>query len=273
MHIPIVSTTWLHQNIQQPNLVVLDASLEKTVSGKVSNFKNKQIETARLFDLKLFSDTNSPLPNTIPSKEKFEEEAQKLGINTDSTIVVYDTIGVYTSPRVWWLFRIFGHEKVYVLNGGLPQWIQEGFKTEQKTPITVKKGNFKAVFNSKLITYFEEVKYNINSEEFQVIDARSNGRFDGTSPEPRPILKSGNITNSINIPYQEVLENNKLKSKKELITIFKGINKKPLVFSCGSGLTACILLLASEIVLPNHKSVYDGSWTEWATLNKLTNEK
>lgn len=272
MNLPIVTAKWLKENLEKPNLVLLDVSPPKTVSGETSEFQNSQIKNAISFEINLFSETNSPFPNTIPTKEKFEKEAQKLGVNTNSIVVVYDNIGIYTSPRIWWLFKVFGHEKIYVLDGGLPEWIKNGFEAETKKDKIPKKGNFKAQFNSKLIAYFEEVKYNITSKECQVIDARSEGRFNGTAPEPRPLLKSGSIENAINIPYQKVLEKNKLKSKKELVKIFKNAGEKPLIFSCGSGVTACILMLASEIVLPNKKMIYDGSWTEWATLNKLINK-
>tara|TARA_R110002049_G_scaffold33535_13_gene110432 strand:+ start:2159 stop:2980 length:822 start_codon:yes stop_codon:yes gene_type:complete len=269
MKTPIISSQELAELLADSNLIVLDASPATNVSGLVSDLEGLQIKGARHFDLKTnFSDTESDYPNTIPSVQQFQEEARKLGINKNSVIVVYDNLGIYTAPRVWWLFNTFGHKNIAVLDGGLPDWVAQGYTTEEVRKKRVSLGNFAAKLNSANIKDYAAVKENIDSGNELVVDARSTGRFNGTTPEPRTGLRSGSIPNSVNIPFENVLEDGKYKSQEELTAIFEGIiaEDKPLVFSCGSGLTACIILLASVLVQEQETSVYDGSWTEWAQL-------
>jgi len=266
---PLISAQQLSKIQNDPDLIVLDASMANNKSGVAVENENQQIKGARFFDIKnKFSDTKSKFPNTISNAEQFQEEAQSLGININSRIVVYDNLGIYTSPRVWWLFRTFEHTNISVLDGGLPEWLAQGYPTEEKTISNYKKGDFTANFNSKNVRYFTDVKSNLKAQEELVVDARSSGRFNGTSPEPRKDLRGGCIPGSVNIPYTEVLENGKYKSLNELKAIFESqiTNEQPLVFSCGSGITACIILLASEIIGKKETAVYDGSWTEWAQL-------
>jgi thiosulfate/3-mercaptopyruvate sulfurtransferase len=250
----------------------LNASVETSANGKKFEQFDRTIPNTRPFDLKnVFLDPTSPYPNTLPQVEKFELECRKLGINQDSEIVVFDNNGIYSSPRVWWLFNVMGHQQIAVLNGGLSEWIKMGFETEKKQIRNLKPGNFKAKFDESLVVSFEQVLTNTREKEFTIIDARSESRFNGIGEEPRKHLKSGKIENSINIPYQEVLQNGKYKSEKELHELFeeKCKNEKDLVFSCGSGMTACIVMLASQIGYKDSLKVYDGSWTEWAELNDL----
>jgi len=268
---PIVTSKWLFGNLNNPNLVILDASVKKVTANNDNSSENIQIKGARFFDLKNnFSDKNADFPNTFPSRSQFEVEAQKLGINNDSLIVVYDNLGIYSSPRVWWMLKTMGHQNVAVLNGGLPDWISQGYPTEEKQLQQYKLGNFKTQLNAERVKGFAFIKANLNNEDNIIIDARSTGRFNGTAPEPRKGLRSGSILNSVNIPFEDVLDNGKYKSKEKLEAIFSKINVegKELVYSCGSGLTACIILLAGELVLPNPTSIYDGSWTEWAQIEK-----
>ncbi len=271
MNPKIVSSKWLNEHLTDSNLIILDASQKNNKNKLSSKFENLHIKNARLIDLKNdFSDKNSLFPNTILSEKEFEIATQKLGIHKTSKIVVYDNLGVYTSPRVWWLFKTMGHKNIAVLNGGLPDWINDGYKTEQIKKTNYKKGDFIANFNPENIAYFKNIKENTKLENALVIDARSSDRFHSLIEEPRKELRSGKIANSINIPYQMVLENGKFKSKNELIKLFSSFVTvdKPLIFSCGSGITACILLIASELVLSQKKSIYDGSWTEYAQLEK-----
>lgn len=266
---PLISAQELKKNLNNSNWVILDASMANNKLGKETVNANLQIKGARFYDIKnKFSNTKSAFPNTIPTTVQFQEEAQNLGINSNSKIVVYDNLGIYTSPRVWWLFTTFGHTNVSVLDGGLPEWIAKDYPLEEKGIANNKKGDFMANLNPRNVRYFADVKNNIRAKEELVVDARSSGRFNGTSPEPRKDLRGGCIPNSVNIPYTEVLENGKFKSKKELKDIFESRVKpnQPLVFSCGSGITACIILLASEIIGIKDTAVYDGSWTEWAQL-------
>lgn len=263
---PIVSSAWLQQHLNDSNLIVLEARLEQNQSNLENQNSGLQIKGARLFDIKNnFSDTNNPLPNTFPSEEKFTAESQKLGINSNNTIVVYDTLGIYSSPRVWWMFKAMGHSNVYVLDGGLPEWIKEGFPTEKEQQTTsYPKGNFVAKFQPELIKNKEQILKNISTKKAVLMDARSSDRFHATHEEPRAGLRSGHIPGSINVPFTELQRDGKFKSKEELKEILK-LNDQPLFFTCGSGITACIVLLATELISDNPKAVYDGSWTEWGS--------
>lgn len=266
---PLTTSEWLQEHLNDSNLVILDTSLEGNMEGKQPEYAGQVIKGARYFDLKhAFSDPNGAFPNTFPSAEHFEKAARDLGINNTSKIVVYDDLGIYTSPRVWWMFKVMGHTNVHVLDGGLPDWVQKGFETVDEYSKPESKGNFTADFNPIPVKNMDFVKANISSEEMLLIDARSAGRFDGTKPEPRAGLRSGHIPGSVNIPFQSLLEDGKYKSKEELKKIFQqvGVGDKPLLFSCGSGVTACVVLLASEMVQNNPTAVYDGSWTEWASI-------
>jgi thiosulfate/3-mercaptopyruvate sulfurtransferase len=265
---PIASSQWLFENLNNPSLIILDAS-QKAIYSTTTTNNNLKITGARYFDLKNnFSNNASDLPNMLPNATQFEAESQKLGINNSSVIVVYDNLGIYSSPRAWWMFKTMGHQNVFVLDGGLPDWIEKKYPIEENEPQQYTAGDFKAQFDSTRVKNYNFIKTNLNNQENIIIDARSSGRFNGTAPEPREGLRSGSIPNSLNIPFGDVLDNGKFKSKEELKSIFSKINpeNKELIYSCGSGLTACIILLAGELVLSNKTSIYDGSWTEWAQI-------
>jgi len=263
----IVSVDWLKANINHDQLIVLDASIPKVGSQSLKP-NQKYIPKTRFFDIQnAFSDVNATFPNTIPSEIQFETEAQKLGINNTSFIVVYDALGIYSSPRAWWLFKTFGHSNVAVLDGGLPEWEASGYATENKYETDFKSGNFTAKYNPNNVVYFESIEAISKDPDFTIIDARSNDRFTSKVKEPRAGLRSGTIPNSINLPHDAILEGYKLKSIDELRLIFETILKQNqhIVFSCGSGITASVLSLAATIIGYNN-SVYDGSWTEYGTL-------
>ncbi|TXB66778.1 sulfurtransferase [Vicingus serpentipes] len=264
MYSSIVSSQWLNNNLEDKKIVILDASQEISED-------NICIVGARYFDIKNeFSDNNSEFPNTFPSVMQFEENCKKLGIKNDSKIVVYDNRGIFYSPRVWWMFKTMGHENIAVLDGGLPDWMANNYETQTIFNKDFKRGNFTSKFESDRIKNYDFVNNNSVTQKSLLVDARSEGRFNGTTPDPREGILSGSIPNSINLHYATVLENNKFKSKAALTQIFSKIyaENKPLVFTCGSGITACILLLASELVSEQKTSVYDGAWTEWATLSQ-----
>ena len=266
---PLVSVSRLSQNLNAPNLVVLDVSLESNIANIKVEFPGIQIKGARYFDLKRnFSDLESRLPNTLPNPKYFSLACRNLGINNNSTIVVYDNIGIYASPRVWWMFKSMGHKNIAVLDGGLPLWKNKNYPTESIQNRVLPEGDFKAKFNPNLLKKAFKIIENITSKEAILVDARSNGRFSGLIPETRKNLKSGHIPNAINLPFLDVLKDGKFISTNEISDIFKKlkIDKRPKIFTCGSGLTACILILASTLISEDKHFLYDGSWSEWGQL-------
>ncbi|MBK0371048.1 sulfurtransferase [Flavobacterium agrisoli] len=272
---PLKSVQWLYENQDNPRLVILETVLDNSVNT-TSNKEAKHIPNAVLFPISTdFSDTSSPLPNTIPTANQFTSEAQKLGIHSDSVIVVYDAIGVYSSPRAWWLFLSMGHQEVYVLDGGLPEWMAQGFETAARYRKPLLKGNFVAHFQPKRISTLENVVQNLTNETQLLIDARSPDRFSGETPDSRKNARSGRIPKSINLHYEKLYNGPRLKNKETLETLFSEIlsDNKPLIFSCGSGITACIVALAATAAGYQDMSIYDGSWSEWGIDYRLPIEK
>lgn len=265
---PLVSVEWLFENIQNPNLVVLDASLKKT-----ANYSQVQIplETvlipqSRYFDIEeSFSDRNSDLPHMMISQELFTIEAQKLGINRDSLIVVYDNVGIYSSPRAWWMLKAMGHHDVAILDGGLPAWLEKKYQSTHQHANHLPEGDFKAEPQQEYFCNKANVQIALKAKDAIVFDARSEGRFNGTEPEPRPGVRAGHIPGSVNVPFQRVLNGNFVKPLNELKSMFnqKENTQAKLILTCGSGVTACILALAATIAGYQSITVYDGSWSEW----------
>jgi thiosulfate/3-mercaptopyruvate sulfurtransferase len=263
---PVVDNQWLHDHLDDEDVLILDASPRQNKSGLKPEFENLRIRGARYFDLEHdFSKRDTPLPNMLPAEKDFQHACRMLGIKKSSIIIVYDNLGVYTSPRVWWMFKTMGHESVSVLDGGLSGWIHRGFPTEITEPKYSAIGDFTAKFNSRNIASCQTILYNLERRESIIIDAREQNRFNGSSSEPRKGIRSGHIPGSFNIPFQRVLINGHFKSAEELKKVFREIpiKDKPLIFSCGSGVTACIVLLAAELISDSVKKVYDGSWAEW----------
>ncbi|MEM6812964.1 MAG: rhodanese-like domain-containing protein [Bacteroidota bacterium] len=265
----MIEPDWLREHLNDPNLIVLDASYPQ-VGGEKSSFEDHQILGARIFEIDYFSDQSNPLPHMLAPSDEFQEKARNLGVYKNSHLIIYDNLGIYSSPRAWWMFKAMGHDNVSVLNGGLPEWIEKRYPVEKKMEREIFSGDFVANLQSQLVKSITEVKRNLETKTFQVIDARSKGRFDGSLPEPRPRLSSGHMPHSVNVPFEEVLEKGRLKSEEELKKMFSHVDTSmPLTFSCGSGLTACITLMAADQVLDNEKSVYDGSWVEWASKGEV----
>ncbi len=271
---PLVSVDWLFVNLENENLIILDATLPKVTANKdeQKEVQKKQIKGARFFDIKnTFSDINAPFPNTILSPKEFERKTQIIGINDNSCIVVYDDLGIYSSPRVWWMFQLMGFQNIAVLNGGFPEWISKKYPIEKPVKHQYHQGNFKVNFKTEKIKFTNDVLTSINNDDNIVVDARSNGRFFGTAPEPRKNVKSGHIPNSISLPYSEITEEGRLISEEKLKTIFKRLNitDKEMIFSCGTGITASVLALGATISGYQNHAVYDGSWTEWGSTTNL----
>ncbi|XCF04842.1 sulfurtransferase [Tamlana crocina] len=264
---PIVSVEWLKENLEAEILIVLDGTINKTFDAS-----QNQILNARFFDIKQkFSNLDDPFPSTFPSAKQFQTEARNLGINNNSAIVVYDDKGIYSSARVWWLFKSFGFDNVAVLNGGFPAWKDANGAIENMKPYNGKNGDFIAQLRPETMLFFEDMKVASKNKTHTIIDARSSGRFNCVEPEPREGLLMGTIPNSVNLPYTDLLENGLLKPKETLEKVFSPLAKEKettIVFSCGSGITACVLALGAEIAGYNNISVYDGSWTEWGSLVK-----
>ncbi|MCD2258965.1 sulfurtransferase [Psychroserpens luteolus] len=264
----IVSCEWLFQNQHIEELVILDARVLKADDFTSQTY----IPNSRYFDIKgKFSDQDDEFPNAFPSQEQFEREARNLGINNNSLIVVYDDKGIYWSPRVWWLFKSFGFNNIAVLDGGLPEWERHNYNTINSLAISHwEEGDFKAKFQQDKMRFFHHILNIARDENCGILDARSEDRFKGIAPEPRIGLRSGTIPNSGNLPYTKLLNGNCLRPEEELKAIFKSfdIANRSLTFSCGSGITACILALAADISGYQNISVYDGSWTEFGTLTK-----
>ncbi len=266
---PLISVQWLYENLDADNLVILDASMKPVtpVNNDFSVEDTSCIKGARRFDFdNEIRDKNTDLPHMMPSADVFTEEAQKLGIDQDSAIVVYDYVGVYSSPRAWWMFRAMGHDQVAVLDGGLPAWKKAGLPLGDKPEkVAAHRGNFIAHPQDELIYDSKQVLHAISDPHFAVIDARSEGRFKGTEPEPRQGLRPGHIPNSMNIPFSQVVVNGFVLPATRLDPIFSKliIKEQKLIFSCGSGATACILALGADLTGHPNISVYDGSWSEW----------
>ncbi len=262
------TTDWLAEHLRDQNVAIVDASsVPVGQKGDAhADYRNAHIPGAVFFDIEAISDHSTELPHMLPGPAQFSAAAGALGIGDGDTIVVYDSIGLYSAPRVWWTFRILGGKNVFILDGGLPKWKAEGRPLESgdgKRPPR----KFNAEMNVAAVATLADVRMALTDESAQIVDARSAERFAGKAPEPRPGLRSGHMPGAFNVPFQRVLENGRLASRERIEEAFTaaGVDlDKPIITSCGSGMTAAILLLALDSIgkLPQ---LYDGSWSEWGS--------
>ncbi|MBM1816404.1 3-mercaptopyruvate sulfurtransferase [Pseudosulfitobacter pseudonitzschiae] len=264
----LVSTEWLAKHIKDPDLRILDASwyLPDAKRDPKAEYDAAHIPGARFFDIDDISDARSDLPHMAPPVEKFMSRMRAMGVGDGHQVVVYDGAGIMSAPRVWWLFRLMGHENVAVLDGGLPKWQAEGRAVEDLPPV-VKDRHLTVRFQNHLVRDVTQVSQASKLGDAQIVDARSAARFRGDAPEPREGLRAGHIPGSRNVPFNALLnDDNTLKSPADSRAVFEaaGIDlSRPMITTCGSGITASVLALALERIGVDAWSLYDGSWAEW----------
>ena len=269
----LVETDWLDKNLNDVKIIDCSWHMPQTKRIGFEEYKKMHIPNAVFFDLDKNSKKNSSLPHMLVEKAEWEKIVSKMGIKNDDKIIIYDNSDVISSCRCWFNFIYFGHnfEMVHVLNGGLKKWIKEKRKiTEDLKKIEI--SEYKGLENKELIKNMKMIDQNIDTQEFKVIDARSRERFEGKIPEPRKGLRSGNIKNSWCLPFNECLNDDKtFKNKNDLQMIFDAYTKNnqetEIVFSCGSGVTACVLALAYSLINDKYRPcIYDGSWAEYGKI-------
>jgi thiosulfate/3-mercaptopyruvate sulfurtransferase len=266
----VVSTAWLAENLGAPDLRVVDGSwhMPQAKRDPGREYDEAHIPGAVFFDVDGIADHSTDLPHMLPPAEVFARAVGGLGIGEGDRVVVYDSRGVVSAARVWWTFRVFGHDKVAVLDGGLPKWCAEGRPVE-RGPVTPAARRFIPRFRAELVRDVAQMKANVTARAEQVLDARSRGRFSGTEPEPRAGLRGGHIPGSLNLPYDGLYEKDGTLCPAPALRdalARSGLDlAKPIVTTCGSGITASVLALALHQVGRPDVAVYDGSWTEWAS--------
>ncbi len=270
----LVSTAWLEAHLQDPDLRILDASWYMPDSGRdpKGEYMAAHIPGARFFDIEEISDQRSSLPHMAPPPEKFISRMRAMGVGDGHQVVIYDGSGLFSAPRVWWTFRLMGKTDVAVLDGGLPKWRAEGRPIEDMPPV-LRDRHITVQRQASLVKDVTQVAHSSKLGDAEIVDARSAARFKGEAPEPRPGLRSGHIPGSKNLPWNGLLNaNGTMKDPDALKAAFlaAGIDlTKPVITTCGSGISAAILSLALERIGHRNHSLYDGSWAEWGMYDDL----
>ena len=277
----LVETDWLAGRLDAPDLVVLDGSLHLPTAKRDARaeYKAAHIPGAYFFDIDAISDKSNPLPHMLPSPAQFSSQMRKMGIGDGTRVIAYDSEGLYSAARVWWMFRTMGHDDVAVLNGGLKKWRAEGRPLEDMEPPARTPRHFTARFNASLVRDRDDIKALIGhaaksqGRGVQIVDARAAERFEGKAIEPRPGLRSGHIPGARSLPFGRLLQaNGSLKPEADLRALFAEagiVLDRPVVASCGSGVTAGVIAFALAQLGHPDAAVYDGSWSEWGADHAL----
>lgn len=265
----LVSTEWLADNIADPDVVVLDGTYHLPTAKRdaAAEFAVKHIPGAIRFDIDDISDPDDPLPHMIPTPGLFAAKVSALGIRNDQRVIVYDVYGMQSAARTWWMFRVFGHDNVAVLNGGLPKWEADGRAITSET-VSPPASAFQAGFRPELVRGIKDIRNVVDAGGARIVDARSAGRFTAAEPEPRAGMRSGHMPGAASLPFTNLLDP-AFREFKDADAIVKHVKDAgidldgPIITSCGSGVTACAVSLALFLIGKEDAAVYDGSWSEW----------
>ena len=276
----LIEIDWLKKNLNNPEIKIIDGTWHMPGSGinGFDIFKEKHIPNAIFIDLDEVSDINSDLPHMMPDENYFSEKISSLGISNNDHLIIYDMYGMFSAARIWFMFKAFGHNNISLLNGGFPAWLDSGGEVSNKIN-NLKTTIYKGKLNKLLIADYQQVLENLTNQKYLVLDARSPERFSGISEEPRPGMKSGHIPKSKNLYFNDLIDQDTKKfiKKEEIENLIKksGIDiNKDIICSCGSGVTACIIKFAIELISKNKNiKIYDGSWSEWGVVEDSPCEK